>query len=119
MRANKRKKSGKVSTFEGLILLFFYCIIHIENQIKHINTENILKGAGQTVNKEYLQKWAAMLEKYSLALSMLHPSQMEELQESYIYFLKFGKLPRISDSFLKLAFMMIVSDQLWKERGHE
>lgn len=71
------------------------------------------------MNKEYLQEWALMLEKYSLALSLLYPSQMEELQESYIYFLKYGKLPRVDDSFLKLAFMMIVSDRLWKERGHE
>lgn len=70
------------------------------------------------MTKEFLQEWARVLEKYGVALSMLYPSQSESLQEYYCYFLNYGKTPRIDDSFLRLAFLMIVADRLHEERGN-
>ena len=67
------------------------------------------------VNKEEAVLFSRTLAKYGLALCSLHPSQMNELQDSLSYFRKTTKIPDIGDSFTRLAFMMIVSDLIWQE----
>lgn len=55
-------------------------------------------------------------EKYGAALAMLYPSQVTALQDALEIFSEVGKIPRIEDCFVKLAFMMIVCDLRYQER---
>lgn len=54
-------------------------------------------------------------EKYGAALATLYPSQIETLIESLEEYKETGKIPKIQDSFTKLACMMIICDLRYKE----
>ena len=69
------------------------------------------------MKKENAAKLAETTEKYSFALcSLLHPSQTKELYFNLLQFMKNEEIPKIEDSYVRLALYMIVSDLMWQER---
>lgn len=49
-------------------------------------------------------------EKYGAALAALYPSQIETLIDALEAYTATGKIPKIQDSFTRLACMMIICD---------
>lgn len=69
------------------------------------------------MTKEKAAALAEVTEKYSFAICfMLYPTQTERLYSHLDYYMKYDNIPKIDDSFVRLAFMMIVSDLMWQER---
>lgn len=56
-----------------------------------------------------------VFEKYGAALSALYPSQIETLIEALEDYTETGKLPKMQDSFTRLACMMIICDLRYEE----
>ena len=54
-------------------------------------------------------------EKYGAALAALYPSQIERLIEALEEYTATGKLPKMQDSFTRLACMMIICDLRYQE----
>lgn len=54
-------------------------------------------------------------EKYGAALAALYPSQIETLIEALEEYKATGKLPKMQDSFTRLACMMIICDVRYQE----
>lgn len=98
---NVRRKQNKLDKAYKY-KLFIVCMINIK---------------GATMTKAELEQQAQIISKYSLAIGgILHPSQVENLHNALDYWQKFEATPRIDDAFVKLAFMMIVSDFIYQER---
>ena len=69
------------------------------------------------MTKAQAEQFAATISKYSLAIGcMLHPSQVDALQYALDYWREYEKLPNIDDAFVKLAFLMIISDLIYQEK---
>lgn len=56
-----------------------------------------------------------VFEKYGAALAALYPSQIETLTEALEKYTATGKLPKMQDSFTRLACMMIICDLRYEE----
>lgn len=69
------------------------------------------------MDKQSAVDFSKILEKYGIALcGTLYPSQMEQLQRALSIYQKSGQIQKLEDSFVNLAFMMIVADQVWQEK---
>ena len=51
-----------------------------------------------------------MFEKYAPALSLLWPSQLQNIRDALDIYSETGKIKRFDDKFAELAFVMILCD---------
>lgn len=71
------------------------------------------------MNKEDAKLLANTIEKYGIALcGTLYPSQIEQLHRAVMIYQRSGRIQKIEDSFVNLAFQMIVADLIWQEKQH-
>lgn len=65
------------------------------------------------------KKFIETVNKYGTAFMLLYPKQFEMLKRELEYFYKKGRIRKVKDPFVELAYKMILCDLYWQKQRED